>query len=80
MREDPDLGRFVGRVADSGEGRWTSIAAIDEGVPANILTLALYERFSSRGEADFAGRNRPTQPPPGASFSVSLSLEETSWV
>ena len=41
-------------MSDSGEGRWTSIAAIDEGVPANILTLALYERFSSRGEADFA--------------------------
>jgi 6-phosphogluconate dehydrogenase len=51
---NPDLSEFAGRVSDSGEGRWTSIAAIDEGVPANILTLALYERFSSRGEADFA--------------------------
>src|SRR5215207_2064278 len=51
---DPALASFAGRVSDSGEGRWTSIAAIDEGVPANILTLALYERFSSRGEADFA--------------------------
>jgi 6-phosphogluconate dehydrogenase len=51
---DPELAQFAGRVSDSGEGRWTSIAAIDEGVPANILTLALYERFSSRGQADFA--------------------------
>jgi 6-phosphogluconate dehydrogenase len=51
---DPELAQFAGRVSDSGEGRWTSIAAIDEGVPANILTLALYERFSSRGEGDFA--------------------------
>jgi 6-phosphogluconate dehydrogenase len=51
---DPELAQFAGRVSDSGEGRWTSIAAIDEGVPANILTMALYERFSSRGEADFA--------------------------
>ena len=51
---NPDLSEFAGRVSDSGEGRWTSIAAIDEGVPASILTLALYERFSSRGEADFA--------------------------
>jgi 6-phosphogluconate dehydrogenase len=51
---NPDLSEFAGRVSDSGEGRWTSIAAIDEGVPANVLTLALYERFSSRGEADFA--------------------------
>jgi 6-phosphogluconate dehydrogenase len=51
---DPQLAQFAGRVSDSGEGRWTSIAAIDEGVPANILTTALYERFSSRGEADFA--------------------------
>jgi 6-phosphogluconate dehydrogenase len=51
---NPDLSEFAGRVSDSGEGRWTSIAAIDEGVPASVLTLALYERFSSRGEADFA--------------------------
>ena len=43
-----------GRVSDSGEGRWTVLAAVDEGVPANVLTTALYERFSSRGEADFA--------------------------
>jgi 6-phosphogluconate dehydrogenase len=52
--EDPALAKFGGRVSDSGEGRWTSIAAIDEGVPAHVLTAALYERFSSRGEADFA--------------------------
>ena len=43
-------------MSDSGEGRWTVLAAVDEGVPANVLTTALYERFSSRGEADFADR------------------------
>ena len=48
--------RSSGRVSDSGEGRWTSLAAIDEGVPAPVLTAALYERFSSRGEADFADK------------------------
>ena len=52
----PDLGNFTGRVSDSGEGRWTAIAAIDEGVPAHVLSAALYERFSSRGEEDFADR------------------------
>jgi 6-phosphogluconate dehydrogenase len=51
---DPKLSSFAGRVSDSGEGRWTSIAAIDEGVPAHVLTTALYERFGSRGQADFA--------------------------
>jgi 6-phosphogluconate dehydrogenase len=51
-----DLSDFEGRVSDSGEGRWTSIAAIDEGVPAPVLTTALYERFTSRGEADFADK------------------------
>jgi 6-phosphogluconate dehydrogenase len=56
MRESPDLAEFAGRVSDSGEGRWTSIAAIDEGVPAPVLTTALYERFSSRGLDDFAGK------------------------
>ena len=56
MRESPDLSDFAGRVSDSGEGRWTSIAAIDEGVPAPVLTTALYERFSSRGLDDFAGK------------------------
>jgi 6-phosphogluconate dehydrogenase len=50
---DPALAKFAGRVSDSGEGRWTIKAAIDEGVPAHILTAALYERFSSRGEADY---------------------------
>jgi 6-phosphogluconate dehydrogenase len=50
------LSGFAGRVSDSGEGRWTIKAAIDEAVPAHVLTAALYERFSSRGEADFASR------------------------
>jgi 6-phosphogluconate dehydrogenase len=56
MRESADLAEFTGRVSDSGEGRWTSIAAIDEGVPAPVLTAALYERFSSRGLDDFADK------------------------
>ncbi|HVY77260.1 MAG TPA: decarboxylating 6-phosphogluconate dehydrogenase [Solirubrobacterales bacterium] len=56
MQESPDLGEFAGRVSDSGEGRWTSIAAIDEGVPAPVLTAALYERFASRGLDDFADK------------------------
>jgi 6-phosphogluconate dehydrogenase len=51
--KDPDLSGFAGRVSDSGEGRWTIKAAIDEGVPVPVLTTALYERFSSRGEADY---------------------------
>ena len=51
--EDPALSKFAGRVSDSGEGRWTIKAAIDEAVPVPVLTTALYERFSSRGEADF---------------------------
>jgi 6-phosphogluconate dehydrogenase len=54
LLQDPSLSQFVGRVSDSGEGRWTIKAAIDEAVPAHVLTTALYERFSSRGEADFA--------------------------
>src|SRR5246500_1550583 len=54
--EDPGLSKFAGRVSDSGEGRWTIKAAIDEGVPAHVLSSALYERFSSRGEADFADK------------------------
>jgi 6-phosphogluconate dehydrogenase len=54
--KDPALARFGGRVADSGEGRWTVKAAIDEGVPAHVLSAALYQRFSSRGEADFANK------------------------
>jgi 6-phosphogluconate dehydrogenase len=51
--EDPALAKFAGRVSDSGEGRWTIKAAIDEAVPVPVLTTALYERFTSRGEADF---------------------------
>jgi 6-phosphogluconate dehydrogenase len=54
--EDPDLAKFAGRVSDSGEGRWTIHAAIDEAVPAPVLTTALFQRFSSRGEADFQNR------------------------
>ncbi|HVC44269.1 MAG TPA: decarboxylating 6-phosphogluconate dehydrogenase [Candidatus Binataceae bacterium] len=56
MQADPDLTKFAGRVSDSGEGRWTIEAAIDEAVPAHVLTAALFERFSSRGEADFADK------------------------
>jgi 6-phosphogluconate dehydrogenase len=54
--QDQSLSKFAGRVSDSGEGRWTIKAAIDEAVPAPVLTTALYERFSSRGEADFANK------------------------
>src|SRR5467141_1397764 len=53
LLQDPSLSKFAGRVSDSGEGRWTIKAAIDEGVPVPVLTTALYERFASRGEADF---------------------------
>jgi 6-phosphogluconate dehydrogenase len=53
LMADPDLAKFEGRVSDSGEGRWTIKAAIDEAVPAPVLSAALYQRFSSRGEADF---------------------------
>jgi len=53
LLKDPALSKFAGQVSDSGEGRWTIKAAIDEGVPVPVLTTALYERFSSRGEADF---------------------------
>jgi 6-phosphogluconate dehydrogenase len=56
LQADPGLSGFEGRVSDSGEGRWTALAAIDEGVPAPVLTSALFERFSSRGNADFADR------------------------
>jgi 6-phosphogluconate dehydrogenase len=56
LMQDPELADFAGRVSDSGEGRWTIKAAIDEGVPAHVLSSALYERFSSRGEADFADK------------------------
>jgi 6-phosphogluconate dehydrogenase len=56
LQESPDLSDFAGRVSDSGEGRWTSIAAIDEGVPSPVLTAALFERFYSRGLGDFGDR------------------------
>jgi 6-phosphogluconate dehydrogenase len=56
LRQDPELANFQGRVSDSGEGRWTLHAAIDEGVPAPVISAALYSRFESRGNADFANR------------------------
>jgi 6-phosphogluconate dehydrogenase len=56
LRQDPALENFQGRVSDSGEGRWTLHAAIDEGVPAPVISAALYSRFESRGNADFANR------------------------
>jgi 6-phosphogluconate dehydrogenase len=56
LLDDPSLAKFAGRVSDSGEGRWTIKAAIDEAVPAHVLTAALYERFSSRGESEFADK------------------------
>jgi 6-phosphogluconate dehydrogenase len=56
LTEDPGLAKFAGRVSDSGEGRWTIKAAIDEAVPAPVLTAALYERFASRGDADYANK------------------------
>jgi 6-phosphogluconate dehydrogenase len=56
LASDPRLERFTGRVSDSGEGRWTLDAAIDEGVPAHVLAASLFERFSSRGEAEFQDR------------------------
>jgi 6-phosphogluconate dehydrogenase len=56
LAESPQLDGFSGRVSDSGEGRWTSVAAIDEGVPTPVLTAALYARFTSRGEDDSANR------------------------
>ena len=56
LLEQPDLKTFSGRVSDSGEGRWTVTAAIDEGVPAPVLSASLYQRFSSRGEDDFAAK------------------------
>jgi 6-phosphogluconate dehydrogenase len=54
--EDPDLARFSGSVSDSGEGRWTILAAIDQGTPAEVLTAALFARFASRGEAEFQNK------------------------
>jgi 6-phosphogluconate dehydrogenase len=54
--EQPDLAKFSGRVSDSGEGRWTILAAVDEGAPAHVLSSALYDRFTSRGHAEFADK------------------------
>jgi 6-phosphogluconate dehydrogenase len=54
--KSPELADFSGRVSDSGEGRWTVLAAIDEGAPAHVLTASLFERFDSRGDADFANK------------------------
>jgi 6-phosphogluconate dehydrogenase len=56
LTKDSSLSQFAGRVSDSGEGRWTIKAAVDEGVPVPVLTAALYARFASRGEADFQGK------------------------
>jgi len=56
LLEDPQMSRFSGRVSDSGEGSWTIKAAIDEALPVPVLSSALYQRFSSRGEADFADK------------------------
>ena len=56
LLKDPDMSKFGGRVSDSGEGRWTIAASIDESVPTPVLSAALFERFSSRGEADFANK------------------------
>jgi 6-phosphogluconate dehydrogenase len=56
LLESPDLSKFAGRVSDSGEGRWTVKAAIDESVPSPVLSAALFQRFSSRGEADFGDK------------------------
>ena len=56
LLEDPDLEGFSGHVSDSGEGRWTVLTAVEEGVPAHVISAALYERFSSRGNDQFAGQ------------------------
>jgi 6-phosphogluconate dehydrogenase len=56
LLQDPDVAGFSGHVSDSGEGRWTVAAAVETGVPAHVLTTALYERFASRGQADFADK------------------------
>jgi 6-phosphogluconate dehydrogenase len=56
LADDAQLAAYSGRVSDSGEGRWTSIAAVEEGVPAHVLTASLYERFSSRGEGSYAAK------------------------
>jgi 6-phosphogluconate dehydrogenase len=69
LQKDPTLAGFSGRVSDSGEGRWTIKAAIDEGVPVPVLTTALYERFQSRGESEF----QDSCCPPCGSSSAGMS-------
>ena len=56
LQQDPELATYGGRVSDSGEGRWTIQVAIDEAVPVHVLSAALYERFTSRGQADFSNQ------------------------
>ena len=56
LAEQPDLSGFAGRVSDSGEGRWTIAAAVEQGTPVPVLSSALFARFTSQGEADFANR------------------------
>jgi 6-phosphogluconate dehydrogenase len=56
LAEEPDLKKFSGQVSDSGEGRWTLLAAIEEGAPSPVLSAALYQRFTSRGESEFADK------------------------
>ena len=56
LRKSPDLANFSGRVSDSGEGRWTVLAAVDEGVPAPVISAALFTRFTSRGAEDYADK------------------------
>jgi 6-phosphogluconate dehydrogenase len=56
LLDDPDLKNYAGHVSDSGEGRWTIAAAVDEGVPAPVMSAALFGRFESRGDADYADR------------------------
>ena len=56
LLQQPDLANYGGEVADSGEGRWTTIAAIDEGVPVDVLSAALFSRFSSRNNGEFANK------------------------
>jgi 6-phosphogluconate dehydrogenase len=73
LLEQPDLAKFSGRVADSGEGRWTVTAAIDESTPAPVLSAALYQRFTSRGEADFGDKLLSA-----LRFQFGGHLEETS--
>jgi len=88
LAKSPDLSDFAGRVSDSGEGRWTVDAAIDLGVPAAVITAALYERFESRGLGQFTGKilsamraefgghaEKPDTVPGGAAETASTSQE-----